>query len=112
MPDLFWEGVSLSIIGITLTFLALGLLILATVVLERLFRPPATERTVALDRGGNAAEETVAAIAVALVLAEHGAGSDPRLGAALTADRSPWWRAPVRAPRRERRTSRHPGSVA
>lgn len=118
MPDLFWQGVSVSVIGITLTFLALGLLILAMVVLERVFRSTPSEvlaPATALDSAagqGDAPAEEVAAIAVALAVVQSSSGRGDGLGAALGEDRSPWWSARVRAQRRSDRISRTPKSAS
>jgi Na+-transporting methylmalonyl-CoA/oxaloacetate decarboxylase gamma subunit len=108
----------LGLIGITLTFLALGLVILAMVVLERVFRatpaderPPATGLDSAADQGDVPAEEVAAAIAVALAVAGPRRAQGAGLGAVLGQRRSPWWYARVRAQPRQRRTGLIPGSA-
>ena len=93
------QGLTLSIIGLTITFAALGLLILTIVVLNHLFRP----RPLVSDDGelggtqglnssvrGIEDEEIVAAIAVVLALRSLDS-SRSGLGTALEAGRGPWW---------------------
>jgi Na+-transporting methylmalonyl-CoA/oxaloacetate decarboxylase gamma subunit len=90
----------LSIIGITITFIALGLIILAMVVLERLFPPPPLasdkedlEETqfVSSLAYETEEEEVVAAIAVALAHLHSLGVSRSGLGKALESGRGPWW---------------------
>jgi sodium pump decarboxylase gamma subunit len=95
----FAQGLTLSIIGMAITFAALGLLILTIVVLNRLFRPRplvsdeeelGETQTLNSSIGDTEDEEIVAAIAVALALRSLDV---PRrgLGTALEAGRGPWW---------------------
>jgi sodium pump decarboxylase gamma subunit len=94
-----WQGLSLSALGIGLTFAALGLLILAMFMLERIFR---TRRLIPEERSpeempvanslarDTQEEEIVVAIAVALA---HLRSLDMRrseLGEALEAGPGPW----------------------
>ena len=97
--DAIWQGLSLSALGIGLTFAALGLLILAMFLLERIFRtrrlipeerspeePPAAS-TSARDMRE---EEVVAAIAIALAHLRSLDMSRSGLGEALEAGPGPW----------------------
>ena len=96
--DVIRQGLSLSALGMGLTFAALGLLILAMFVLERIFRPRRLtpeegypeEMPVASSLAHDIQEETVVAIAVALA---HLRSLDLRrseLGEALEAGPGPW----------------------
>ena len=93
-----WQGLSLSALGIGLTFAALGLLILAMFVLERIFktrrltpeeRSP-EEMPVASSLAHDMQEETVVAIAVALAHLRSLDLSRSGLGEALEAGPGPW----------------------
>ena len=97
--NVIWQGLSLSVLGLGLTFAALGLLILAMVALERIFRTrplipegrspeemPAASSS-ARDMGE---EETVVAIAVALAHLRSLDMSRSGLGEALEAGPGPW----------------------
>ena len=67
MDSTFLQGLWITVMGMGLVFLALGILVLAMMALERLFRPRAKG---AMARGGAeesfTEEEEIAAIAVAL----------------------------------------------
>ena len=93
------QGLTLSVIGMTITFAALGLLILTIVVLNHLFRPhplvsdeEELEETQTLSSSlqDTEDEEIVAAIAVVLALRSLDV-SRSGLGTALEAGRGPWW---------------------
>ena len=95
----FAQGLTLSIIGMAITFAALGLLILIIVVLNRLFRPRplvSDEEELGQTQTLNSSvedtedEEIVAAIAVVLALRSLDV-SRRGLGAALEVGRGPWW---------------------
>ncbi len=114
MSDLIWQGLTLSVTGISLTFLALGLLVLTMILLERLFRPqpsvsdetelkeaPAVS---ALDRDTED-EEIAAAIAVALAYLHSLDIYQGELGSTLEAGHGSWWMV-GRAQQRSVRTSR------
>ncbi|MFQ5576305.1 MAG: OadG family transporter subunit [Anaerolineae bacterium] len=102
MPDLIRHGLSLSAVGLTLTFSGLGLLVLVIVLLKRIFR---TRKLVPEAPGPDAPplrnapardthdEEIVAAIAVALARLHMLDAAQGRLGATLKAGRGPWWAA-------------------
>jgi Na+-transporting methylmalonyl-CoA/oxaloacetate decarboxylase gamma subunit len=109
------EGVSLSIAGISVTFAALGLLILAMIVLERAFRhrspqvsdekepeetSPSGYSAIAStlerytshgDAGPEDDEEVAAAIAVALAYLRSLETGQSELGTALEAGHGSWW---------------------
>jgi len=94
-----WQGLSLSALGIGLTFAALGLLILAMLALERIFR---TRRLIPEERSPEEMpiasssardmreEEIVVAIAVALAHLRSLDMDRSGLGEALEAGRGPW----------------------
>ena len=91
------QGLTLSIIGMTITFAVLGLLIFTIVVLNRLFRPrplvsdeEESEEAQTLNSSERDIEdeENVAAIVVALRALDV---SRSGLGTALEAGRGPWW---------------------
>jgi Na+-transporting methylmalonyl-CoA/oxaloacetate decarboxylase gamma subunit len=98
MSDLLAQGLEISLLGISLTFVALGLLILAMILLERLFRPASSVEegtpsalVVTVD-GDSEDEEVAAAIAVALAYLRDRDKSRPTLGAMLGTERGGWWR--------------------
>jgi len=96
------QGLSLSLMGITITFAALGLLILAMIVLERLFRtrklvpeersPEETPVASTLARDTQD-EEIVAAITVALAYLRSLEIGRSELGMTLEAGHGGWWTA-------------------
>ncbi len=97
--DTIWQGLGLSALGMGLTFAALGLLILAMVALERIFRTRrlipeerSPEQMPAANSGARdmQEEETVVAIAVALAHLRSLDMSRSGLGEALEAGRGPW----------------------
>ena len=94
MTELIKQGLEISALGMGLTFAALGLLILAMFVLEKLFRvqdevkPPEAEEAPAANQA-----EIIAAIAAALHHFQEEDGRSPNLGANLEQGRSAWWRA-------------------
>ena len=88
------DGLRISIIGMSLTFLALGLLILVMVLLMRLFpergtegdRVPEVDRDETEDTDLHRQEELAVAIAVGICLLERDGGleyRDPSLGKLL-----------------------------
>ncbi len=97
--DAIWQGLNLSVLGMGLTFAALGLLIVAMVALERIFR---TRRLIPEERSPEELpvanslardmreEETVVAIAVALAHLRSLDMCRSGLGEALEAGRGPW----------------------
>ncbi len=97
--DIIWQGLRLSALGMGLTFAALGVLIVAMVALERIFRTrrlipderPPEELPVANSLARDTQEEeTVVAIAAALAHLRSLDMSRSGLGEALEAGRGPW----------------------
>ncbi len=103
MGSVMEQGLLISLVGLLLTFTALGLLILVIGLLQAVFRPrpvaseveapAASEPTAGM--AGLTAEETVAAIATAIsyLRAQDERSSD--LGAALPLGRGRWWQPRV-----------------
>jgi sodium pump decarboxylase gamma subunit len=95
------QGVILLVIGMGVLFAAMALLILAMVLLERLFRtrqlvsdegePKETSLVVSTLARDAEDEEIVAAIAVALAYLRSLEISQSGLGTALEAGHSSWW---------------------
>jgi sodium pump decarboxylase gamma subunit len=102
MLDLLWQGVQISIMGISLTFAALGLIILTITLLERFSRSDtpsslpdqavleeeAPEQTPAQS---TADEEIAAAIAVALAYLRSQDVYQGDLGSTLATGPGAWW---------------------
>jgi len=92
--NLFWQGLTISLLGLGLTFAALGLFILAMVLLKRLFpeAPKAEEQPVtsALSQASDE-DEIAAAIAAALSHLQSLEICRSGLGEALEAGRGRWW---------------------
>jgi sodium pump decarboxylase gamma subunit len=92
VSDLLWQGLIISFSGMGLTFLALGLLILTMIVLERVFRPQPERVPAEADQPAGVDDEIVAAIAVALARARPTeAGRSDSLGATLQNETGRWW---------------------
>jgi sodium pump decarboxylase gamma subunit len=101
LSELIRQGLWLSIVGLGLTFAALGVLIGAMTLLERIFR---TRPLVPAERGiketpvvssltrDTEDEEIVAAIAIALAHLRSLEISRTALGTALEEGRGSWWR--------------------
>ncbi|GAB4532697.1 MAG: hypothetical protein Kow0063_13630 [Anaerolineae bacterium] len=94
------QGAILLVVGMTFLFAAMGLLILAMVVLERLFRTrklvpeerePGETGAVSRHARDTAEEEVVAAIALALAHLRSLDISRSGLGTALEGGRGSWW---------------------
>jgi len=99
MTDLLWQGLTISLIGMGLTFAALGLLILVMVLLERLTRhqtvPSATRQTQPVaspPARPTADEDVVAAIVIALAQVRSLDICRSGLGSTLEVGPGPWWR--------------------
>ncbi len=99
MSDVVWQGLGLSVLGIGLTFAALGLVILAIIWLQRVF-PPAPAASGERETAEVPAihvpvespeEEIVAAIAAALAYLRSEKAGASALGVALQAERGRWW---------------------
>lgn len=100
------EALKVTVIGMALVFLALGMVILATYILERAFRPNRLQRGSGGEMAATNAEETagasveatdceeeavVAAISLALVKLQMWEQSPAGLGKTLeTSELSPW----------------------
>ena len=101
MSDLIVQGLMISVIGISLTFLALGILILVMVLLDHFFRDdkkvdagqaePVEQAASTLPTRQAADEEIVAAIAVALAQVRSFELCEAGLGSTLEAPSSRWW---------------------
>jgi len=102
VTDLLWQGLTISLMGMGLTFAALGLLILAMYLLERLTRdqtgPPVAAQTDLPAKAPvsalaqDSAEEVVAAIAIALAHVRSLDICHSGLGSTLEVGPGPWWR--------------------
>ena len=94
MDSTFLQGLWITVVGMGLVFLALGILILAMMVLERLFRPRAKEAmaTEAAEEPSTEEEEIVAiAVALASLLTKKEAPVGNRqLGSALKDGPGSW----------------------
>jgi len=93
------EGLTISLLGILVTFLALGIFILLMVVLQKVF--PYREKN-AVDQVSPAEpqvestpddEEQMVAAAIAAAVSAVRAVPHGDLGSALREERSPWWSA-------------------
>ena len=99
MSDLLWQGLTISIVGLGLTFFSLGLLVLVTTILERLTRREPSqstdlERGITIQAGAQSTkedDEVAAAIAVALAHCQASDTCPNSLGASLGSSRSLWW---------------------
>lgn len=100
LSEVIWQGIRLSVVGLGLTFATLGLIVVAIIVLDRVFRtqhliPQQSESAVSPEAGtlerDTEEEAIVAAIVVALAHLRSLDICRSELGAALEAERSPWW---------------------
>jgi Na+-transporting methylmalonyl-CoA/oxaloacetate decarboxylase gamma subunit len=103
MSELLRQGLQISVLGMGLTFAALGLLILTIKALHRLFG----DQTVVMQEdgmmtavNGNLEDEVAAAITVALSKMQAAESPPSGLGEALEKGRSPWWYADSTVSRR------------
>jgi sodium pump decarboxylase gamma subunit len=94
------QGIVLLVVGMAFLFAAMGVLILAMIILERLFRTrklvpeeqePGEREAVSRHERDMADEEAVAAIALALAHLRSLDISRSGLGTALEAGRGSWW---------------------
>jgi hypothetical protein len=85
------QGLILSLWGVGITFIALGMLILIIFAL-RWFYPP-EKNPFAADESEEKRRELAAAIAVAVSLLESGESDKARLGEALEKPRGRWWQS-------------------
>jgi hypothetical protein len=97
------QGLSISIIGLFITFFALGVFILLMIVLQRIF-PPKTEVEeepeaepviqIELEQASSKPEkETEMAAAISAAVSYFQAASQPSLGSNLEGGRGRWWSA-------------------
>lgn len=106
MTNLLGQGIQISLIGLGLTFAALGLLIGMIWLLQRLFPAPAvTEETTTSSPSSEAEapthttepddeigeEELIAVIAAAIAYAHTDFYPNPALGDTLAGGPGPWW---------------------
>lgn len=101
--NIYMQGLTISLLGMSLTFLSLGLLILAMIVLERYFRDgepvtadapgpgPDEQITPATTQADETEDEQIAAV-IATALAYWRGKSQSGLGTTMqTAGTDPWW---------------------
>jgi sodium pump decarboxylase gamma subunit len=95
------QGLTISLLGLTITFLALGLFILVMVVLKKLF-PQQTEEMpeqevegtpVLVVETADKSEEGAVIAAIAAAIAFTRSSGRGRLGETLTQARGRWWAA-------------------
>lgn len=98
MTNVLWQGLTISLIGLSLTFLALGLLILVMILLDRFTRqrvkPSLSEGLASeqeMDTRDAVDEEIVAVIAAALTHLRSKGVYSADLGATLEAGPGAWW---------------------
>jgi Na+-transporting methylmalonyl-CoA/oxaloacetate decarboxylase gamma subunit len=84
------QGLSLTLWGVGITFLALGLLILIIYILRWLYPPE--KNPFKADESEEKRREMAAAIAVAVSLLEHQGKRNQDLGRVLEKPRGRWWR--------------------
>jgi Na+-transporting methylmalonyl-CoA/oxaloacetate decarboxylase gamma subunit len=99
------QGLSISIIGLLITFFALGVFILLMIVLQRLFPPKAKAREeeaehaepviqIELDQASSHMDrDREVAAAIAAAVSYFQAVNQPSLGANLEGGRGRWWAA-------------------
>jgi Na+-transporting methylmalonyl-CoA/oxaloacetate decarboxylase gamma subunit len=99
------QGLSISIIGLLITFFALGVFILLMIVLQRIFppKPEAQEEEaekvelvvqIELDQASSQVDEAgEVAAAIAAAVSYFQAANQPSLGANLEGGRGRWWAA-------------------
>ena len=91
MFEILWQGLTISIIGLSLTFAALGLLVVVMMILVR-FTAPRTEPPAPAEVMADTEDEgAVAAIAVALTQLQAADVYPETLGATLETERSTRW---------------------
>ncbi len=97
MSDLLWQGLTISVVGMGLTFAVLVVLIL-TITLLKHFLPGSgrsetePDKKLAVSRPPpDTDEEIAAAIAVALLHLRAADSHPGDLGATLEAEHGPWW---------------------
>jgi|GEM_PF-4412360 len=104
--NVYLQGLQVGLLGLAITFLALGGFILVIVALKRLFpaSPPLEQEQppdeTPADEGEGSNDEGAVVAAIALALARKRAAGSGQLGEALTRGRGPWWNASPRGDRR------------
>ena len=83
------QGLTISLLGIGVTFAALGLLIVVILLLQAIF--PAREGVAQESMNTDDARRKAAAIAVAVCLSNPQVDFDPSLGDLLEVPRGRWW---------------------
>jgi Na+-transporting methylmalonyl-CoA/oxaloacetate decarboxylase gamma subunit len=83
------QGLTISLLGIGVTFAALVLLIGVILLLQAVF--PVKEGPASEVKSVEEARRKAAAVAVAVSLMAPQAGCDPNLGSLLEKPRGPWW---------------------
>jgi Na+-transporting methylmalonyl-CoA/oxaloacetate decarboxylase gamma subunit len=93
------QGLSLSVIGILVTFAALGLLILVILLLKRIFPEKRDDQVFSNSIEGSQSRERLkeqaAAVAVAALLDQHQGTPNGSLGSLLEEPPSNWWKRGV-----------------
>lgn len=92
MDGTFLEGLEITVTGMSLVFLALGILVLAIMALDRLFRPKA-EGVLRTEASEEPSAEEIVAITVALaslLSGEEARVGDRQLGSALRDGPGAW----------------------
>jgi hypothetical protein len=98
------QGLSISIIGLLITFFALGMFILIMIVLQRIFPPKAEAQEedekvelvvqIEMDQESSQMDENGAvAAAIVAAVSYFQAANQPTLGANLEGGRGRWWAA-------------------
>jgi Na+-transporting methylmalonyl-CoA/oxaloacetate decarboxylase gamma subunit len=88
------QGLLISLLGLMLTFLALGMLILTIVVLQRLFKPKPAVSPKSVPNGTDPGEgdaELAAAMAAAILLLRAKDRRSSALGSTLENGPGRWW---------------------
>jgi len=106
--DTVMQGLAITVVGMTLVFLALGLIVLAMVLMGRFLRPrPTTEEQASLPAPEAQQRAKVAAMAAAIVVAQHQAelrSGDAWLSVSSQTDTPSPWTASHRAQALARRS--------
>lgn len=92
--DLLAQGLALSLMGMAITFAALGLLILIIALLQRFFGAEGSARAAVEAQepaGGELDPEVAAAIAIAVERIRLAERQGAHLGEAFSEGRGPWW---------------------
>jgi Na+-transporting methylmalonyl-CoA/oxaloacetate decarboxylase gamma subunit len=90
------QGLTISLLGLLLTFFALGVFVLIMYVLQWLFPPQLEEKgsleeQPALIEASGAEDETIVAAAISVALSYLRDLEQSKIGETLAAGRGPWW---------------------